>query len=132
MCCKKDFGTLSNLQYIIYLQHFGTRPSSGVLPEEEIDKQEAAIIGHDDQPQNTEDEPILIKGTHGQYIPWQTHDLTSLVSKLPDIHGGAPKWIRAFEEATTGKLLALGDMKAVWAQTLGAPTMENVLMGLSG
>ncbi|KAL7380490.1 hypothetical protein ABVT39_018820 [Epinephelus coioides] len=67
------------------------------------------------------------KGAQGHYIPWQTLDLTGLVSRLPDIHDGASRWIRAFEEATIGKLLALGDVKAVWAQTLGASAMENML-----
>lgn len=34
-----------------------------------------------------------------------------------------------FEEETVGKILALGDIKAVWARVLGIPTMENVLRG---
>lgn len=71
--------------------------------------------------------PILIKGTQTHYIPWQTTDLAGLISKLPEVHEGAGKWIRAFEEETVGKLLALGDIKAVWAQTMGAPTMEDLL-----
>lgn len=71
--------------------------------------------------------PILIKGTQGHYIRWQTLDLAGLVARLPNVHVGASKWIRAFEEQTIRKLLALGDIKAVWAQTLGAPAMKNIL-----
>lgn len=71
--------------------------------------------------------PILIKGTEGHYVPWQTLDLAGLVGRLPDIHEDANKWIRAFEEETVGKMLALGDIKAIWAQCCGAPAMENIL-----
>ncbi len=51
--------------------------------------------------------PILIKGTQGYYVTWQTLDLVGLVARLPDIHEGAGKWIRAFEEETVGNLLTL-------------------------
>lgn len=71
--------------------------------------------------------PILIRGSQGHYTPWQTLDLAGLISRLPDIHEGAGKWIKAFEEETVGKMLALGDIKAVWAQSLGVSTMENIL-----
>ncbi|XP_036071017.1 uncharacterized protein LOC118599606 isoform X1 [Oryzias melastigma] len=71
--------------------------------------------------------PILIKGTQAHYIPWQSVDLTGLVARLPDLHDGAAKWIRVFEEETVGKMLAIGDIKAVLAQILGVPTMENII-----
>ncbi|KAI2651231.1 Retrovirus-related Pol polyprotein from transposon TNT 1-94 [Labeo rohita] len=71
--------------------------------------------------------PILIKQGHAQYIPWASQDLDTLVSHLPDIHEGAGKWIRTFEEETTGKLLALGDIKALLAKCLGASKMNDVL-----
>ena len=32
-----------------------------------------------------------------------------------------------FEEETVGKLLAVGDIKAVWARCFGAPSMEDIL-----
>ncbi|XP_058616203.1 uncharacterized protein LOC131530095 [Onychostoma macrolepis] len=54
-------------------------------------------------------------------------DLDTLVSRLPDIPEGAGKWIRAFEEETTGKLLALGDIKALHAKCLGASKMNDIL-----
>ena len=57
--------------------------------------------------------PILIKGTQGHYVPWQTLDVAGLAARLPDIHEGAIKWIRAFKEETVGKLFAVGDIKAV-------------------
>ena len=61
------------------------------------------------------------KGTQGHYVPWQTLDLAGLVARFPDVHEGAIKWIRAFEEETVGMLLAVGDIKALWAQCFGAP-----------
>ncbi len=71
--------------------------------------------------------PILIKQGYGQYIPWAGQDLDTLVSRLPDIHEGAGKWIRTFEEETVGKLLALGDIKALLAKCLGASKMNDIL-----
>ncbi|XP_016341315.1 uncharacterized protein LOC107688212 isoform X2 [Sinocyclocheilus anshuiensis] len=71
--------------------------------------------------------PILIKQGYAQYTPWASQDLDTLVSRLPDIHEGAGKWIRTFEEETTGKLLALGDIKALLAKCLGASKMNDVL-----
>lgn len=37
--------------------------------------------------------PILIKGEQAQYVPWAGQDLEGLVTRLPDIHEGAGKWI---------------------------------------
>ena len=71
--------------------------------------------------------PILIKGEEGHYVPWQMLDLAGLVSRLPDVHEGANKWIRAFEEATVGKMLALGDIKSIWAQCFGVQAMESIM-----
>ena len=73
--------------------------------------------------------PILIKGTQGHYVPWQTLGLAGLIARLPE---GASKWIRAFEEETVGKLLAVGDIKAVWARCFGAPSMEDILRHSNG
>ncbi|KAL0172944.1 hypothetical protein M9458_033255, partial [Cirrhinus mrigala] len=83
-------------------------------------------VSENDEPLITEC-PILIKQGHAQYIPWAGQDLDTLVSRLPDIHEGAGKWIRTFEEETTGKLLALGDIKALLAKCLGASKMNDVL-----
>jgi len=70
----------------------------------------------------------LIRGPQGPDTPWQTLDLAGLISRLPDIHEGAGKWIKAFEEETVSKMLALGDIKAVCAQSLGVSTMGNIWM----
>lgn len=51
---------------------------------------------------------ILVKGTQGHYILWQTQD------RLLDNDEGASKWIKVFEEETVGKILALGDLKEFW------------------
>ncbi|KAE8277466.1 hypothetical protein D5F01_LYC24593 [Larimichthys crocea] len=66
-------------------------------------------------------------GKQSRYIPWQTLDFAGLTSKLPDMHKGASKWIKVFEEETTGRTLSIGDIKAVWARTIGIPAMENIL-----
>ncbi|KAI2661171.1 Gag polyprotein [Labeo rohita] len=71
--------------------------------------------------------PILIKGAQGQYIPWASQDLEGLVTRLPDMHEGAGKWIRVFEEETMGKLLAVGDIKALLAKIIGGAKMEEIL-----
>nr|XP_054591515.1 uncharacterized protein LOC129155805 [Nothobranchius furzeri] len=71
--------------------------------------------------------PILIKGTRANYIPWQSLDLTGLVSRLPHIQDGAGKWIRAFEQETTGLMLALGDLKAILARVVGTSAMGTLL-----
>ncbi|KAJ8356658.1 hypothetical protein SKAU_G00194520 [Synaphobranchus kaupii] len=53
--------------------------------------------------------------------------MQGLVERLPDIHEGAGKWIRALEEETMGKLLAVGDLKAL-LRLLGIAQMEDVLV----
>ncbi|XP_027855309.1 uncharacterized protein LOC114133520 [Xiphophorus couchianus] len=68
--------------------------------------------------------PIILKGDVAQFA---SMDLIRLVSRLPDIHDGAEKWIRVLEEETVGKILALGDIKAIFAKVLGTATMQNVL-----
>lgn len=71
--------------------------------------------------------PILIKGVHATYVPWATTDLAGLIARLPQLDQGAGKWIRAFEEETVGKMLAIGDMKALLAQLLGTKKMEEIV-----
>ena len=70
---------------------------------------------------------LMNKAQTHNYIPFKNSDVTTLIVDLPEIHEGASKWIRAFEEATADRGLALGCMKAVWAQTLGVSAMENML-----
>lgn len=60
-------------------------------------------------------------------MPWQTQDLEGLVSGLPDLHEGAQKWILDFDEKTLGRLLALGDVKALLARVIGQRAMEDVM-----
>lgn len=71
--------------------------------------------------------PLLIKGNQGQYVPWGSQDLEGLVTRLLNLHDGAGKWIRIFEEQTMGKLLAVGDMKALLGRVVGVAKMEDVL-----
>ncbi len=65
---------------------------------------------------------LLIKGTRGQYVPWASQDLEGLVRHRPDIHEGAGKWLKVFEE-TMGNLLAVGDIKALLEKTIGGAKM---------
>ncbi|XP_057194085.1 uncharacterized protein LOC130556800 [Triplophysa rosa] len=71
--------------------------------------------------------PILIKGRQAQYVPWGSQDLDGLVARLPDLHEGAGKWIKMVEDETTGKLLALGDIKALLAKCVGSSKMNELL-----
>ncbi len=59
--------------------------------------------------------------------PWASQELKGLVTRLPDIHEGAGKWIKVFGEETMGKLLAVGDIKALLAKTIGGAKMEEIL-----
>ena len=52
--------------------------------------------------------PILVKGQQVHYQLWGSQDLEGVISKLPNIHNGAAKWIRTFEELTVGNLMAVG------------------------
>lgn len=78
--------------------------------------------------------PILIKGNQGHYIPWATQDLEGLVARLPDLHEGAGKWIRTFEEFTMGKLLAVGDIRALLARVTSVQRMGEIMQegGING
>ncbi|KAK0145553.1 hypothetical protein N1851_015507 [Merluccius polli] len=71
--------------------------------------------------------PILVKGQQVQYIPWGSQDLEGVALNLPDITHGATKWIRKVEELTMGKIMAVGDLKALLARVLGINKMESLL-----
>ncbi|XP_029443279.1 uncharacterized protein LOC115083536 isoform X2 [Rhinatrema bivittatum] len=73
---------------------------------------------------------ILIKQTSpvqppmNVYSPWSFADLQTLLDKLPSILRGAGPWISEFEKHTSSYQLAVGDLKAVLAQTPGMkPTL---------
>lgn len=72
--------------------------------------------------------PILVKQRQEQYMPCDNQDLDELIARLPKIHEGAEKWIKVGEE-TTGKLLVIGDIKAVLAKCLGISKMNEILGG---
>lgn len=71
--------------------------------------------------------PILIKGAQGNYVPWASQDLQGLVNRLPDIHEGAGKFIRILEEELAGKLIAVGDIKALLAKIVGGAKTDQIL-----
>lgn len=71
--------------------------------------------------------PILVKGEQIQYVPWGSQDLAGIVARLPNINDGASKWIRTFEEQMMGKMVAVGDLKALWARVLRISKMESIL-----
>ncbi|GCC35900.1 hypothetical protein chiPu_0014389 [Chiloscyllium punctatum] len=73
--------------------------------------------------------PLLIKeAKHPQYIPWGTQDLEELKNTLPSLREGAGKWIRAFEDKTTGQLLAIGDLKALLVRLVGLPKLKKIMV----
>lgn len=69
----------------------------------------------------------MIEGTGERYIPWKTLDLEGLVTTLPSLNKGALKWIREFENNLQGKMLAIGDLKAILARMLGATEVIRLL-----
>ncbi|XP_072899088.1 uncharacterized protein [Hemitrygon akajei] len=76
--------------------------------------------------------PLLVKGSgQVQYIPWGSQDLEGLKNTLPSLHEGAGKWIRAFEEETMGRLLAMGDLKALLIRLMGTFKLKE-LMEMAG
>ncbi|KAF5891944.1 uncharacterized protein DAT39_018350 [Clarias magur] len=53
--------------------------------------------------------------------------MTGLANQLPDLCNGAQKWITQLEEKTIGHLLAIGDVKAILAQTIGKVKTTEIL-----
>ncbi|GCC28039.1 hypothetical protein chiPu_0006465 [Chiloscyllium punctatum] len=71
--------------------------------------------------------PLIKGGRQPQYVPWGTQDLEVLKNVLPNLHEGAGKWIRAFEDETTGQLLAMGDLKALLVRLMGRPKLKEIM-----
>ncbi|XP_035262702.1 uncharacterized protein LOC118221593 [Anguilla anguilla] len=71
--------------------------------------------------------PLLIKeGGVPRYIPWSTQDMQNVITNLPDLQNGASHWIRVLEEETTGRILAVGDLKALLGKAVGMETMLDI------
>ncbi|XP_035287054.1 uncharacterized protein LOC118234558 isoform X2 [Anguilla anguilla] len=71
--------------------------------------------------------PLLIKeGGVPRYIPWSTQDMHNVITNLPDLQNGASHWIRVLEEETTGRILAVGDLKALLGKVVGMETMLDI------
>ncbi|XP_035236463.1 uncharacterized protein LOC118207216 isoform X2 [Anguilla anguilla] len=71
--------------------------------------------------------PLLIKeGGVPRYIPWSTQDMQNVITNLPDLQNGASHWIRVLEEETTGRILAVGDLKALLGKAVGIETMLDI------
>lgn len=71
--------------------------------------------------------PLMAKGNRIQYVPWSFMDMTGLAGRLPELTGGAGKWITALEENTGGVKLALGDIKALLMTVAGKHTTDEIL-----
>lgn len=71
--------------------------------------------------------PILITGKQGRYVPWQSQKIEGILLALTKIHEGASRWIRNFKEHTEGRLLAVGDLKAVLARIVGQQVIRELL-----
>lgn len=61
----------------------------------------------------------------------QGQDLEGLINDLPNIHNGASKCIREFEEKTQEKKLAIGDIKAILARMIGQDETTRVIRAAS-
>ena len=71
--------------------------------------------------------PMLIKSNgQPQYVPWSTQDMQNVITNIPDLQNGASPWIRVLEEETTGRILAVGDLKALLGKVLGMEAMLDI------
>ena len=61
------------------------------------------------------------------YVPWGSQDLQNLISSLPDILQGAGPMLGALEEEMSGKMLALGDLKALLSKLLGTEQLTQIM-----
>ncbi|XP_064195190.1 uncharacterized protein LOC135256880 [Anguilla rostrata] len=50
----------------------------------------------------------------------------NVITNLPDLQNGASHWIRVLEEETTGRILAVGDLKALLGKVVGMETMLDI------
>lgn len=63
--------------------------------------------------------PYINNRRYSAVRPFGPHRSLGLISRLSPIQESAAKWIRQLEEETTGKPLALGDIKSLMAKILG-------------
>ncbi|KAJ8369490.1 hypothetical protein SKAU_G00095180 [Synaphobranchus kaupii] len=74
-----------------------------------------------------------MKRTSRRRMPEQTitkkrkKDLQNLITSLPDIQDGAAIWIRKLEEEMMGKMMALGDVKALLGKVVGREKMLDII-----
>ncbi|MGL5955277.1 MAG: C2HC-type zinc finger protein, partial [Brevinema sp.] len=71
--------------------------------------------------------PIVVKGAQFNYVPLTSMDLGGLVARLPDLSEGAGKWIKLLEDEVQGKMISLGDIKALLARVVGGLKMTEIL-----
>lgn len=62
------------------------------------------------------------------YVPWGHTDKDNMKNKLPPLTEGAGKWIEQFECETAGTILAIGDVKSLFAALMG-PGDTDALFG---
>lgn len=70
--------------------------------------------------------PIIAKQHGPQYVQWSFMDMIGLAGRMPDLHGGANKWITALEQNTAGVQLAIGDVKALLMYIAGKYKTEEI------
>ncbi|XP_061634484.1 uncharacterized protein LOC133480455 isoform X4 [Phyllopteryx taeniolatus] len=71
--------------------------------------------------------PIVVRGQHLEYKPWQSSDMTAVLEKLPTLQDGAHPWISKLEEALVGTQPAVGDIKRLLATLLGVHALKDIL-----
>ena len=52
--------------------------------------------------------------------------MQNVITSLPDLQNGVSPWIRVLEEETTGRILAVGDLKALLGKVLGMEAMLDI------
>ncbi|XP_041838444.1 uncharacterized protein LOC121638069 isoform X2 [Melanotaenia boesemani] len=80
----------------------------------------------DEEPQTSQMQPLIAKGRQIYYQPFPNVDIDILISKLPRLEAGANKWILILANLCEGKILSLGDIKAILARTVGVLEMYNI------
>ncbi len=111
-----------------YVQRKQYKQVAGTLVMQDIEHSDDRLQVHKTQRRRGGEEHRSTRASREAEAPRvECPILDTLVSRRPDIHEGAGKWIRTFDEETTGKLLALGDIKALLAKCLGASKMNDIL-----
>ncbi|KAJ8375384.1 hypothetical protein SKAU_G00059640 [Synaphobranchus kaupii] len=100
---------LSPLLYSLYTHHFSAaHPSNSII-------------------KFADDTTVVGCISRGDETAYRDEDLQNLITTLPDIQDGAAIWIRKLEEEMMGKMMALGDVKALLGKVVGREKMLDII-----